>query len=121
MLRHLRQNWQDGSNCFDRPGEMLWHAMSGSALLAIGGLNRDPYPDGEGWGRIRHLYIRQDSRRTGLGRALLARLVAAADGHFARLRLRAPQSAFLFYESQGFSPVQGQPFATHVLIRSGPI
>lgn len=117
MLRHLRRNWQDGSNCFDRPGEILWHALSGATLLAIGGLNRDPYPDGQGWGRIRHLYVRRDARRSGLGRTLLAQLVTASDGHFPHLRLRAPEPAFAFYEKQGFTPVLHQEFATHVLIR----
>ena len=49
LVRHLLDEWNDGSNRFDAPGEALFEARVGPRLAAIGGLNRDPYlddPDG---------------------------------------------------------------------------
>ncbi|WP_237217665.1 hypothetical protein, partial [Falsiroseomonas oryziterrae] len=53
LLEVLREDWEAGAMRFDGPGEALFAAMAGPALLGLGGLTRDPYPRGEEAGRVR--------------------------------------------------------------------
>ncbi|MBZ6077088.1 GNAT family N-acetyltransferase [Microvirga puerhi] len=116
MVRRLGESWRDGSNRFSRPGEMLLGAYSGPLLTGVGGRNIDPYRDDVRMGRIRHLYIRTDYRRLGVGRHLMAALVADADTFFDYLNVRAPPEAFVFYERLGFARVIGDETVTHRLL-----
>lgn len=116
LLEVLRGDWAAGALRFDGPGEALFGAYAGGALLGLCGLTRDPYLKAERAGRVRRLYVRRAARRHGAGRALL-RAVAAAGGAAAwpRLRVRAPASAFAFYEACGFLRAVGEPAATHAM------
>uniref|UniRef100_UPI0022EA40E6 GNAT family N-acetyltransferase n=1 Tax=Falsiroseomonas oryzae TaxID=2766473 RepID=UPI0022EA40E6 len=77
LLEVLREDWAAGRMRFDAPGEALFAASAGQALLGLGGLTRDPYLRGEEAGRVRRLYVRRAARRHGAGRALLAAIAAA--------------------------------------------
>ena len=114
MLQKLVEQYKDGSNRFDRPGEVLSGVYAGATLIAVGGLNRDPYqPDGV-TGRIRRVYVRRDWRRGGVGRRLVERLIAAAQPAFYRLTLRThTQEAARFYEALGFQKQPAVKGATH--------
>lgn len=113
FLDRLRADFQDGANRFDAPGEALLGAWVDEELIAVGGLNRDPYAAEPGVGRLRHLYVGAAFRRTGAGRALVEALIAAARPHFRVLRLRTDtDAAARFYERLGFAPVRS-PHATH--------
>ena len=115
LLDVLEEDWLDGRLCFDRPGEAFFAAMAGAALLGVCGLTRDPYTKSEGQGRVRRLYVRRSSRRNGAGRALLEAVHGAArEAGFARLRVRAPASAFAFYERCDFLRTVGEPSVTHL-------
>jgi GNAT superfamily N-acetyltransferase len=115
MLEVLREDWAAGTQRFDRPGEALFAAFGGDALLGLGGLTRDPYLP-EATGRVRRMYVRRASRGHGAGRALVEAIIAgAAEAGWPRLRVRAPASAFLFYERCGFLRAVGERAATHVL------
>ena len=116
FVRRLVDEWTSGANRFDRPGEALFVARSGErAAVGVCGLNRDPYATAE-VGRVRHLYVLIGHRRAGVGRQLVERVVEAARGHFARLRLRTgnPAAARL-YESVGFRARTDVASSTHVL------
>ena len=114
VLEVLRADWDSGALRFERPGEALFAAYAGSALLGVCGLTPDPYPKGEQAGRVRRIYVRRAARRHGAGRALLRAIAAEAQGHgWVRLRLRAPPAAFAFYEACGFLRAVGEPAATH--------
>ncbi|MGG5808191.1 GNAT family N-acetyltransferase [Falsiroseomonas sp. CW058] len=116
LLEVLRQDWESGAMRFAGPGEALFGAFAGDALLGLGGLTRDPYAKGEGAARLRRLYVRRSSRRQGVGRALVRAIVAEARaGGWARLRVRAPPAAFPFHESCGFLRAVGEASATHVM------
>jgi GNAT superfamily N-acetyltransferase len=104
-VRRLIDDWNDGSNRFDGPSEVLLGASSAPGLLGVGGLNRDPYVDDPSLGRIRHVYTQPVSRGRGVGRELVGALLDRARGHFDRVRLRAsPLGSPDFYLAIGFSP-----------------
>lgn len=116
LLEVLREDWIAGRIRFDRPGEALFAAVAGQALIGICGLTRDPYAKPEPAGRVRRLYVRRAARRRGAGRALLAAVAAEARiAGWPRLRVRAPAAAFAFYEACGFLRAVGEGAATHSL------
>jgi GNAT superfamily N-acetyltransferase len=114
FVRRLVDEWGDGSNRFDQPGEALFGARVEGRLVGVCGLNVDPYVRDDRVGRVRHLYVLTASRRLGVGRVLMEHVVEAARGRFGTLRLSTnnPAAARL-YEALGFRPV-GQPHCTHL-------
>lgn len=115
FLETLVEDWASGGNRFDGPGEALFGVIGDGALLAVGGLNVDPWAGDPGTGRIRRVYVRREFRNRGLGRALMAGLIEQARKGFARVRLRAANAdAARLYERLGFEPL-ASPDATHIL------
>lgn len=115
MLQVLQEDWEASTLRFDAPGEALFAAFAGEALLGLGGLTRDPYLPGEDVGRVRRLYVRRAARRHGAGRLLVAAIAAGTrEAGWRRLRVRAPAAAFPFYEACGFLRTVGEKAATHV-------
>jgi GNAT superfamily N-acetyltransferase len=116
FLHRLLDEWAAGSNRFDRPGEVLFGATLDSRVIAVCGLNVDPYTSEARVGRVRHLYVLARYRRSGIGRRLVAEVIAAARPSFARLRLRTDTAeAARFYERPGFRPCVGLSNCTHTL------
>ena len=115
MLRRLEENWQRGENRFNAPGEKLLGAFLDGRLVGICGLNRDPFSLQPRAGRIRHLYISEKCRGLGIGRQLLAVVMADASIWFDFLNIHAPRAAWPFYQRSGFSPVEDEPRVTHRL------
>jgi GNAT superfamily N-acetyltransferase len=120
FLRRLIDEWESGVNRFARHGEALFAAEIDDRLVGMCGLNVDPYLDNPRIGRLRNVYVLAEHRRHGIGRRLVEGAVAAAGGHFDRLRLRAeePGPAKL-YESLGFLPCHGVPNCTHIMDLAG--
>jgi GNAT superfamily N-acetyltransferase len=116
FVERLAAEYADGSNRFDRPGEALFGVYSGHSLIAVGGLNRDPYlRDGE-TGRVRHVYVLSAWRRQGAGTLLIRRIVEEAKPTYRRLTLRTLNpEADRFYRSLGFQTEPPVPHATHHL------
>jgi GNAT superfamily N-acetyltransferase len=100
----LWKEWQNGKNRFTAPGEKLYGCMDQAVLVAIGGLNQDPFDGRRGIGRIRRVYVRPAWRNKGIGEALVHTLVENARTSFTALHLRtdSPTAARL-YERIGFS------------------
>jgi GNAT superfamily N-acetyltransferase len=116
FLRRLIEEWERGVNRFSRPGEALFAAESGGQIVGVCGLNVDPYLDDPRVGRVRNVYVLAECRGRGIGRRLVERAVAAARGHFDRLRLRGEEAGpARLYESIGFRPCAGIPNCTHIL------
>ena len=108
--------WQSGCNRFLQRGEVFVGAFWEAELVAVGGLNRDPYADQDGIGRLRHLYVRRSARHTGAGSAIVRHLLDKAEGAFHSVRLRTEtQEAADFYVGLGFQPVHDKT-ATHVRV-----
>jgi GNAT superfamily N-acetyltransferase len=114
FIDKLVAEWRSGTNRFDQPGEVLLGAIRANDLIAVGGLNRDPYADQPGIGRLRHLYVRQTMRRCGVGSALVQELIGSATStfHLVRLRTDTPLAAD-FYVGLGFRPAPSAA-ATHI-------
>jgi GNAT superfamily N-acetyltransferase len=116
FVRRLADEWATGVNRFDKPGEALFAAGAAGRLVGVCGLNIDPYAADGRVGRIRRLYVLAEFRRLGIGRRLMAAVLAAAQGRFTSVQLRteSPQAA-AFYERLGFRRRAGVPDCTHAL------
>jgi GNAT superfamily N-acetyltransferase len=115
FIATLVEEWASGKNRFDAPGEALYGHLEEGLLVAVGGLNCDPFAGRPDMGRIRRVYVRNAWRNQGIGRALVAALVNEARIHFSCVRLRAENAgAARLYESMGFVPI-ASPDATHIL------
>jgi len=115
FVERLVSEWRDGSNRFDRDGEILFAGhLVGGEMVAVGGLNRD-FAHHSGVGRLRHIYIRPAFRRRGIASALIGRLELHGRLSFRSIRLRTDSSvAARLYESRGYQPINSET-ATHVL------
>ena len=116
FVRRLTDEWLNGVNRFDQPGEALFAVRDAADIVAVGGLNIDPYTTDPATGRVRHLYVLAAHRRRGLGALLVTEIIAAARGHFHALRLSTsnPDAARL-YERLGFRPRGNVAKCTHVM------
>jgi len=115
IVRRLVDDWASGANRFDRPGEALFAARIEGRLVGVCGLNVDPYSAEPRLGRVRHLYVLSAYRRRGIGRQLVADVIAAARGRFDHLRLSTGNPvAAGFYERLGFRSAEAA-HCTHVL------
>jgi GNAT superfamily N-acetyltransferase len=89
--------------------------MDQAALVAIGGLNQDPFDDRASIGRVRRVYVRPSWRNKGIGQALVHTLVENARTSFTSLHLRTDNpTAARLYERIGFSRIVALN-TTHVL------
>jgi GNAT superfamily N-acetyltransferase len=115
FLDTLREEWIAGTNRYDGPGEVLCGHLKDGVLIAVGGLNCDPFAGQPDMGRLRRIYVRAGWRKQGVGQALVADLLDRARPHFSCVRLRAENAvAARLYERMGFVPLDS-PDATHIL------
>ena len=109
----LLDDWLDGSNRFDAPGEALCGVFEQERLIAVGGLNVDPFLNDPEVGRVRRVYVRAAWRNKGIGAALVMALVERAKASFRHVRLRAESAdAGRLYERLGFAALESAD-ATH--------
>lgn len=119
-VRRLADEWESGSNRFDRAGERFFVARTSERIVGVCGLNVDPFIQEaviqEAVGRVRRLYVLRAYRGQGIGRRLVQAVIAAGSGHFDVLRVRTgnPQTD-TFYEKLGFQPVADVADCTHTL------
>lgn len=118
FLRRLVDQYEDGSNRFDKEGEVLFGVFDPRGkLIAIGGLNRDPYSTKEGIGRLRRFYIAKAARREGVGTKLLQKIVDFSKDYFGELVVRTDSStADAFYRANGFTGDVNLPDVTHRMV-----
>ncbi len=115
FLATAEHEWATAENRFSQPGEALYAVFAGEELLAVGGVNQDPYLHTPGIGRLRRIYVRAAWRRQGIGALLVSTMLADARHTFQSVRLRADNpGAARLYESFGFEPCES-PSATHTL------
>lgn len=115
FLKRLMDEFENGTNRFNQPGEILYGVLNSErVLIAVGGLNIDPYSDQEGIGRLRRFYVSGNERRNGVGTFLLSKIIAYAENHFNILVLHTDtKRADEFYTSFGFTRGQIFPNTTH--------
>jgi len=115
FIDKMLDEWASAKNRFDAPGEVLCGHLDQGLLVAVGGLNHDPFVGDQHIGRIRRVYVRSAWRNKGIGQALVTALVDHARMNFYCVRLRAVNNeAAHLYERIGFSTIDN-PDATHIL------
>ena len=117
MLSRFSENWRNGANRFDRPGELIAGAYDDEALVGLCGRNRDPFDPHPRAGRVRHLYVAGSYRRLGIGRRLVAHLIDGASGWFDYLNTNCPPDAAPFYERLGFVPLAAERITHRLQLR----
>lgn len=115
FVSRMIAEWADGANRFDGPGERAYVATVEGNVIAVGGLNVDPYIADPTIGRVRHLFVSAEHRRSGVASILLDRIVEDGRATFSvlRLRTRNPDAA-AFYRARGFVEIGGEEFCTHM-------
>lgn len=112
-MEALFSQWQDGSNRFSRPGELLAVAWADGDLAGIGGVTED-FIDPAAL-RMRRFYVRANYRRRGVGRAIANFVLETARPLDRQIVVRAEtEEAAAFWESQGFERIKRQK-TTHAL------
>ncbi|MBS4196733.1 GNAT family N-acetyltransferase [Lederbergia citri] len=116
FLQKLVNDYKEGSNTFNKPGEALngVYGLDG-ALVAVGGININPFSDDVRIGRVRRFYVANDYRRHGIGTLLLETLISEAKNQFQILVLNSTPQADVFYTSFGFIKSDKYPNSTHYL------
>jgi GNAT superfamily N-acetyltransferase len=114
----LVDQWESGAERFDAPGEALFGAFDGDALIGVGGVTIEHGADAM---RMRRLYVLHDWRKRGAGRALAQLMMATGleSADFLTCNARATPAAAKFWEAMGFAPVTA-PGWTHIFTRSTP-
>ena len=115
FLDRLVAEYLSGVNRFAGPNEALFGVYHNKRMIAIGGLNNDPYLPTDDVGRVRHVYVLAAWRNQGIGTRLMRRIVEEARPHYARLlTLRTfSEQADGFYRALGFRATDEVETATH--------
>lgn len=119
FVQRLWDEHQSGEATFDQAGAVLLGVYEGDQLVAVGGVHEDPYLNTATIGRIRHVYVLPDHRRSGVGRQLVLALMAHGAEQFTVFTLRTlTEHGRAFYESLGFRSTPRFDNATHWFDRS---
>lgn len=104
FVERLVNDYKNGSNTFDQWGEALFGVFNEEGdLIAIGGLNSDPFSNEHSIGRLRRFYVSKEYRRSGLGSLLVKRIIEEAKRNYKTLVLYTDtEQAHKFYLSLGF-------------------
>lgn len=118
FIYKLAEEYSNGINRFDKPGEMLLAAYDGNNLVGICGLNCDPYLNQPDIGRFRRFYVLPEYRGRGVGRRLLQTIITEAKKYYKILTLRTSDhlGAITLYESAGFSQEPRFKNVTHFMV-----
>jgi N-acetylglutamate synthase-like GNAT family acetyltransferase len=116
MMQRLRSDWHEGGNQFAQEGEMFVGAFDGERLVGVGGLNIDPYAGAPDVGRLRHIYVLESYRRSGIGAVLVRHLLAEAASRFKVVRLWTGRASE-FYGKLGFDQVSERKVTHQIAIQ----
>lgn len=112
FVSRLIEEFNNGINKFDQPGEFLLMAFDGDQLIACGGLNqqRSEETHGKQIGRVRRFYVLPKYRKHGVGKQLLQHLEKNAKQNYSALCLHTDtQSAVHFYQKMNYVHVANHP------------
>ena len=117
FLTRLVNDYEDGSNTFNKDGEALYGVWEGpEKLVAIGGINQNPYTENKDEARLKRFYTLGNARRQGVGSQLLSELVNHAKGNFKKITCRTESAkADAFYRANGFEEAHDTPDTTHIM------
>jgi GNAT superfamily N-acetyltransferase len=117
FVERLANDYNNGSNTFNEMGEALFGVFNKKGeMIAIGGLNIDPFSNQPYIGRLRRFYVSKEYRRNGIGSLLLKKIINEAEKYFKILVLHTDtKPAEDFYASFGFSKENLYANSTHYM------
>ena len=117
FLERLLNDFKNGSNTFNDVGEGIFGVFTEEdEIVAIGGLNNDPYLNEQYIGRLRRFYVDKAYRRNGIGSLLVKRIIDEAKRNYKILVLHTDtEQAEHFYTSIGFTKGNLYPNASHFM------
>ncbi|MHC0035371.1 GNAT family N-acetyltransferase [Pseudoneobacillus sp. C159] len=117
FVERLVNEYQNGTNTFHQPSETLFGIFTKTnKIIAICGLNIDPFSNSTKIGRLRRFYVGRKYRRNGVGSLLLKEIILQASNHFDLLVLHTDTNeADQFYTALGFSRDNQYPNSTHFM------
>ncbi len=117
FLTRLVEEYKDGSNTFDQPGEALYCVRDNQdEVIAVGGVNQSPFADDEKVARLQRFYVESNARRRGAGSLLLKEITNHARAYFKEMTVRTESSkADSFYRHNGFDFDDSASETTHIL------
>ncbi|WP_261134859.1 5-formyltetrahydrofolate cyclo-ligase [Bacillus sp. Marseille-Q3570] len=117
FLIRLLNEYENGKNTFQMQGEALFGVFTmEDEMIAIGGLNIDPFADNPKVGRLRRFYVTRSHRRMGIGKLLVNKIIEHAELHFTELVLHTDTTgAAAFYQAIGFEKASRYQSSTHFL------
>jgi GNAT superfamily N-acetyltransferase len=115
-IERLVREYKDGVNRFERTGEILYSASLNGEVLAVCGLNRNPYSTSLVIGRVRRLYVLKRYRRKGIAKKLMGKIIEQAKNNYKVLVLFTDNPvAEKFYLGIGFTISYTHPKSSHYL------
>jgi predicted acetyltransferase len=113
----LVYDYKNGTNTFNNFGEALFGVFNNNGeIVAIGGLNRDPFSNNPYIARVRRFYVINEYRRNGIGSLLLKNIINEEKKYYKILVLRTYTSqGDDFYTSYGFLKGNIYPSSTHYM------
>ncbi|MGE7924064.1 GNAT family N-acetyltransferase [Viridibacillus arvi] len=117
FVERLVNDYKNGSNTFNHIGEGLFGVFNEEGVLvAIGGLNKDPFSNEQSIGRLRRFYVCKAYRRNGIGSLLVKRIIDEAKKYYKIIVLHTDtEQADKFYSSIGFSKKTLYPNSSHFM------
>lgn len=114
FLTRLVEHFQDGTQQFDQPGEALLGVWKADELVALGGVQKNPYTEDTETARLKRFYVEPEERRHGVGSMLLTACLDKAKENFSKVTCRTDSAkADAFYRHNGFSVTTDSPETTH--------
>lgn len=115
-MEALFGQWQDGTQRFDRPGELLVVARLSGELAGIGGITED-FIDPSAL-RMRRFFVRAPYRRRGVGWSIADFLLTAASPLSRPIFVHAEtEEATAFWESLSFERIEREKTTHRLAIR----
>lgn len=116
QIRWLMTDWESGRNRFDKQGECFYVALDDQdQVIAVCGLN----DNGNGYGRLRRLYVDPKYRKQGIGKKLSQACIDHGLQTFENIVVNAGgEMAVRFYENWGWHRIEGER-VTHSLLKIG--
>ena len=117
FLTRLVEDYKDGTNTFNEPGEALYCVRDNKdSIVAVGGVNQSPFAEDDKVARLQRFYVEADARRKGAGSLLLKEITDHSREHFKEITVRTESSkADSFYRHNGFDFDDTASETTHVL------
>ncbi|OEH93130.1 GNAT family N-acetyltransferase [Bacillus solimangrovi] len=116
FVERLVNDYTKGTNKFNKKGEALYGVYNQSnELVAVGGININPFTNDPNVGRLRRFYVKKAYRRNGVGSLLLKTIISNAKSSFNVVVLNTTEQADKFYTSHGFSKDTQYENTTHYM------